>query len=104
VAEPELRVAVAQNAWKDVSERYGLDAITGHWLRELERLPTAGRNLPDIRRAQAAVDALDLPGAGQARRVVLLWHFGREHLAQHGLVATMRKTGRFVWRRITGQA
>jgi hypothetical protein len=104
VTEPDLRASVAANAWVDVSSRYGMDVIAGQWLRELERLPRAGAHHPDFAAAQAAVDALDLPKAGQARRAVLLWHYGREHLAQHGLGATVRRTSRFVWKRITRQA
>jgi hypothetical protein len=101
VADPALRSAVALNAWRDISERYGMERIAHQWLRELESLPTAGTGSADIGEVQAAIDALDLSNTAPARRAVLLWHYGWEHLAQHGFRATATRTWRFTWKRLT---
>jgi glycosyltransferase involved in cell wall biosynthesis len=101
IADPELRARIRRDARQDVEKRCSLAVVAPQWERFFDSAPSAGQEpgrMEAITRALARQSSLSARAGLRIRQLVAN---ALEELSERGLRSTVKRTARFVGKRVS---
>ena len=102
VTDPDLRARVRVEARADAERRTSLDTVAPQWLRFFTSV-TDTITAEQAAAVRSAIRRRSTPAARAMRRLRALTRYGRQQIAEKGLLSTGERTARFVWTRVGGR-